>query len=127
MGSSSKKKKEKQKDFQKPKLKVGKAKPKADNFTDTSFKAKCESTFPRFSAVDCFSLRHFGTHKVRVGRRRLQFAKRDGILRKSGHRHAGSGSIETLSKDYQQLSQHLTDFMQRLLSRSSPFTRLRKA
>jgi hypothetical protein len=26
---------------QKPKLKVGKAKPKAANFTDTSFKAKC--------------------------------------------------------------------------------------
>jgi hypothetical protein len=28
---------------QKPKLKVGKTKPKADNFTDTSFKAKCEA------------------------------------------------------------------------------------
>ncbi|EKG13748.1 Mg2+ transporter protein CorA-like/Zinc transport protein ZntB [Macrophomina phaseolina MS6] len=40
MGSSAKRKKEKKKDFQKPKLKVGKAKPKADNFTDTSFKAK---------------------------------------------------------------------------------------
>jgi len=40
MGSSTRKKKEKKKDFQKPKLRVGKAKPKADNFTDTSFKAK---------------------------------------------------------------------------------------
>ncbi|KAI5464483.1 Rix1 complex component [Mariannaea sp. PMI_226] len=40
MGSSNKKKKEKQKDFQKPKFKVGKAKPKASNFTDTSFKSK---------------------------------------------------------------------------------------
>ncbi|KAB2579117.1 Mg2+ transporter protein CorA-like/Zinc transport protein ZntB [Lasiodiplodia theobromae] len=40
MGSSAKRKKEKKKDFQKPKLKVGKTKPKADNFTDTSFKAK---------------------------------------------------------------------------------------
>ena len=40
MGSSSKKKKEKAKDFKKPKLKVGKARPKPDNFTDTSFKAK---------------------------------------------------------------------------------------
>ncbi|KAF2465891.1 rRNA processing protein Ipi1 [Lindgomyces ingoldianus] len=39
-GSSAKRKKEKKKDFQKPKLKVGKAKPKAANFTDTSFKAK---------------------------------------------------------------------------------------
>ena len=42
MGSSSKRKKEKQKDFQKPKLKVGKTRPKADNFTDTSFKARCK-------------------------------------------------------------------------------------
>ncbi|KAF3911634.1 hypothetical protein AA313_de0201789 [Arthrobotrys entomopaga] len=40
MGSSSKKKKEKQKDFAKPKLKVGKTKPKADNHTSTSFKSK---------------------------------------------------------------------------------------
>ncbi|KAK3935608.1 Rix1 complex component [Diplogelasinospora grovesii] len=40
MGSSNKKKKEKKKDFQKAKLKVGKAKPKASNFTDTSFKSK---------------------------------------------------------------------------------------
>ncbi|KAL3418818.1 pre-rRNA-processing protein IPI1 [Phlyctema vagabunda] len=40
MGSSARKKKEKKKDFQKVKLKVGKAKAKADNFTDTSFKAK---------------------------------------------------------------------------------------
>ncbi|KAI9761586.1 MAG: rRNA processing protein [Geoglossum simile] len=47
MGSSTRKKVEKRKDFKamisflrKPKLKVGKAKPKAANFTDTSFKAK---------------------------------------------------------------------------------------
>ncbi|RFU76910.1 pre-rrna-processing ipi1 [Trichoderma arundinaceum] len=40
MGSSAKKKKEKKKDFQKPKYKVGKAKPKASNFTDTSFKSR---------------------------------------------------------------------------------------
>ncbi|KAH7392672.1 rRNA processing protein Ipi1 [Pyrenochaeta sp. MPI-SDFR-AT-0127] len=41
MTSSSKKKKEsKKKDFQKPKLKVGKAKPKAANSTNTSFRAK---------------------------------------------------------------------------------------
>ncbi|KAI9701287.1 MAG: rRNA processing protein [Candelina mexicana] len=45
MGSSARKKKDKQKDFQKPKLKVGKAKPKPSNFTDTSFKSKCED-FP---------------------------------------------------------------------------------
>ncbi|KAL6896967.1 Rix1 complex component [Trichoderma evansii] len=40
MGSSAKKKKEKKKDFQKPKYKVGKAAPKASNFTDTSFKSR---------------------------------------------------------------------------------------
>ncbi|KAF7717943.1 Pre-rRNA-processing protein [Penicillium ucsense] len=40
MGSSAKRKKEKQKDFQKPKLKVGKAKAKPENFTDTSFRSK---------------------------------------------------------------------------------------
>ncbi|KAK3080121.1 hypothetical protein LTS18_003064 [Coniosporium uncinatum] len=40
MGSSAKRKKEKKKDFQKPKLKVGKTKPKASNHTSTSFQAK---------------------------------------------------------------------------------------
>ncbi|CAG8884370.1 unnamed protein product [Penicillium nalgiovense] len=40
MGSSSKRRKDKQKDFQKPKLKVGKTKAKPDNYTDTSFKSK---------------------------------------------------------------------------------------
>ncbi|RDA94596.1 hypothetical protein CP533_2408 [Ophiocordyceps camponoti-saundersi (nom. inval.)] len=40
MGSSAKKKKDKKKDFQKPKYKVGKAKPKASTHTDLSFKSK---------------------------------------------------------------------------------------
>ncbi|KAF2479383.1 Rix1 complex component [Neohortaea acidophila] len=40
MGSSAKKKKEKKKDFQKTKLKVGKARPKNTNATDTSFASK---------------------------------------------------------------------------------------
>ncbi|KAK5994955.1 Pre-rRNA-processing protein IPI1 [Cladobotryum mycophilum] len=40
MGSSAKKKKEKKQDFKKPKFKVGKAKAKAANFTDTSFKSR---------------------------------------------------------------------------------------
>ncbi|KAL4874855.1 Rix1 complex component [Aspergillus karnatakaensis] len=40
MGASNKRKKEKQKDFVKPKLKVGKAKGKPENYTDTSFKSK---------------------------------------------------------------------------------------
>ena len=47
MGSSAKKKNEKRKDFKKPKLKVGKARPKPDNFTDTSFKAKGQSVCSR--------------------------------------------------------------------------------
>ncbi|KAL8942112.1 MAG: hypothetical protein Q9216_001837 [Gyalolechia sp. 2 TL-2023] len=40
MGSSCKKRKDKKKDFQKPKLKVGKARPKPANTTDTSFRSK---------------------------------------------------------------------------------------
>lgn len=40
MGASAKKKKEKKADFAKPKLKVGKARPKPQNQTDTSFRAK---------------------------------------------------------------------------------------
>jgi pre-rRNA-processing protein IPI1 len=40
MGSSAKKKREKKQDFQKTKLKVGKARPKNTNATDTSFAAK---------------------------------------------------------------------------------------
>ena len=40
MGSSAKKKREKKSDFQKTKLKVGKARPKNTNATDTSFTAK---------------------------------------------------------------------------------------
>ncbi|KAL4794904.1 hypothetical protein BDV19DRAFT_364112 [Aspergillus venezuelensis] len=46
MGASAKRKKEKQKDFVKPKLKVGKAKGKPENFTDTSFKSKGAYTLP---------------------------------------------------------------------------------
>ncbi|KAI9844730.1 MAG: hypothetical protein M1838_002050 [Thelocarpon superellum] len=46
MGSSTKKKKEKKKDFQKSQLKVGKTKPKPANFTDTSFKTKCTKLDP---------------------------------------------------------------------------------
>jgi pre-rRNA-processing protein IPI1 len=40
MAKSAKAKKEKKKDFAKPKLKVGKTRPKSTNFTDTSFKAR---------------------------------------------------------------------------------------
>jgi len=47
MGASSKRKKEKAKDFQKPKLKVGKARPKNTNATDTSFAVKCKKPVVR--------------------------------------------------------------------------------
>jgi pre-rRNA-processing protein IPI1 len=40
MGSSARKKREKKKDFQKTKLKVGKARPKPTNSTDTNFRSK---------------------------------------------------------------------------------------
>ncbi|XP_022080128.1 testis-expressed protein 10 homolog [Acanthaster planci] len=40
MAKSGRKKKEKRKDFQKVKFKVGKKKPKADNFTDTTFRSQ---------------------------------------------------------------------------------------
>jgi hypothetical protein len=40
MAASAKKKREKKKDFQRAKLKVGKTKAKPDSFTSTSFKAK---------------------------------------------------------------------------------------
>ena len=40
MGKSGRKNKEKRKDFQKVKLKVGKKKPQAENFTETTFKSQ---------------------------------------------------------------------------------------
>lgn len=49
MGKSAKAKKEKKKDFVKPKLKVGRGKAKPDNFTDTSFKAQCNDSSPMVS------------------------------------------------------------------------------
>lgn len=42
MGTSAKRKKEKKKDFQKTKLKVGKGAKKPENATNTAFKARCE-------------------------------------------------------------------------------------
>lgn len=41
MTKSNKHKNERKKDFQKEKLKVGKARPKNTNATDTSFAARC--------------------------------------------------------------------------------------
>jgi hypothetical protein len=48
MGSSNRKKKEKAQDFKKTKLKVGKARPKNTNATNTSFAAKGMCTCSRY-------------------------------------------------------------------------------
>lgn len=59
--------------LQKPKLRVGKARAKADNFTDTSFKAKCEfvvNFIPRCKCVQicplCFCAHHQQTESTVV-------------------------------------------------------------
>ncbi|KAL6721894.1 rRNA processing protein [Lecanora helva] len=64
MGSSAKRKSDKKKDFKKPKLKVGKSRPKPNNVTDTSFKSKSivlkhqslSATAPSQSTVFCHHL-----------------------------------------------------------------------
>ena len=48
MAKSAKAKKEKKQDFNKAKLKVGKTKAKASNFTDTSFKARSISVLQQY-------------------------------------------------------------------------------
>lgn len=45
MTKSNKHKNERKKDFQKEKLKVGKARPKNTNATDTSFAARCTYSY----------------------------------------------------------------------------------
>ncbi|PIK62541.1 putative testis-expressed sequence 10 protein-like [Apostichopus japonicus] len=52
MGKSSRKNKEKKKDFQKVKLKVGKKKPMPDNFTNTAFKSQSVLMKEQFKVVD---------------------------------------------------------------------------
>ncbi|CAI5755931.1 unnamed protein product [Candida verbasci] len=54
----SKKKKEKQKDFKKAKLKVGKTAAKPDNYTDTSFKSKTISLPNQSITINSNSLQH---------------------------------------------------------------------
>jgi hypothetical protein len=59
MGASKRKKKEKKKDFQKTKLKVGQAKPKPANFTDTSFLSRGESFLSSFSRLFFYQSERF--------------------------------------------------------------------
>jgi len=73
MGSSAKAKKEKKKDFQKAKLKVGKTKAKASNFTDTSFKARSISVLQQSLATNAPSaVTQFNHHLALLGHKSEQ-------------------------------------------------------
>ncbi|KIX10404.1 uncharacterized protein Z518_01486 [Rhinocladiella mackenziei CBS 650.93] len=78
MGSSAKKKKEKKKDFQKQKLKVGKAKPKADNHTDTSFRSKAIVLNQQLE-IDAPSQSTIFLHQVSLLNSRSDSQKRDSL------------------------------------------------
>ena len=79
MGSSAKRKKEKKKDFQKPKLKVGKAKPKAANYTDTSFKAKSISLQKQSIAASAPSATAQISHHTSLLRNRTASQRHDSL------------------------------------------------
>ncbi|TID28001.1 pre-rRNA-processing protein ipi1 [Venturia nashicola] len=64
MGKSAKAKKEKKKDFAKPKLKVGRGKAKPDNFTDTSFKAQSISVLHQSLTTSAPSLADQFSHQL---------------------------------------------------------------
>lgn len=73
MAKSAKAKKEKKKDFQKPKLKVGKTKAKASNFTDTSFKARSISVLQQSLATNAPStVTQFNHHLGLLGHKSEQ-------------------------------------------------------
>jgi pre-rRNA-processing protein IPI1 len=68
MAKSAKARKEKKKDFQKAKLKVGKTKAKASNFTDTSFKARSISVLQQSLATNAPStVAQFNHHLALLG------------------------------------------------------------
>lgn len=48
------KKRKRQEDFQKVKLKVGKKKPKLENATDTTFKTKANKFLSSLKKMECF-------------------------------------------------------------------------
>jgi pre-rRNA-processing protein IPI1 len=73
MAKSAKAKKEKKKDFQKAKLKVGKTKAKASNFTDTSFKARSISVLQQSLATNAPStVTQFNHHLALLGHKSEQ-------------------------------------------------------
>ena len=79
MGSSAKKKREKKKDFQKPKLKVGKARPKAANQTDTSFRSKAIVINQQSLTVAAPSAASQFTHHVSLLNSRSDSQRRDSL------------------------------------------------
>ncbi|KAI1181104.1 Rix1 complex component [Nemania sp. FL0916] len=83
MGSSNKKKKEKKKDFQKPKLKVGKTKPKASNFTDTSFKSKSIVLQQQLSEIAPDAVERF-KHQLSLTSSRTDTQRRDALAYLTG-------------------------------------------
>ncbi|KAI1813167.1 Rix1 complex component [Poronia punctata] len=78
MGSSNRKKKEKKKDFQKPKLKVGKTKPKSSNFTDTSFSSKSIVLQQQLSEVAPDVVERFN-HQLSLTSSRTDTQRRDAL------------------------------------------------
>jgi pre-rRNA-processing protein IPI1 len=73
MAKSAKAKKEKKKDFQKVKLKVGKTKAKSSNFTDTSFKARSISVLQQSLATNAPStVAQFNHHLALLGHKSEQ-------------------------------------------------------
>ncbi|KAL8647982.1 MAG: hypothetical protein Q9226_006201 [Calogaya cf. arnoldii] len=79
MGSSAKKKKDKKKDFQKPKLRVGKARPKPANFTDTSFKSKGIVLNQQSITTAAPSATNLFSHHVSLSTSRTDSQRRDSL------------------------------------------------
>jgi pre-rRNA-processing protein IPI1 len=79
MCSSEKKKREKKADFQKTKLKVGKQKAKAANFTDTSFKAKSIVLNQQSLATSAPSLDQQFTHNLSLCTSKTDSQRRDAL------------------------------------------------
>lgn len=79
MGSSIKKKKEKKKDFLKPKLKVGKARPKPTNFTDTSFRSKAIVLKEQSLTITAPSLSSQFTHHLLLLSSKSDSQRRDSL------------------------------------------------
>ncbi|KAH0602688.1 uncharacterized protein H6S33_008338 [Morchella sextelata] len=79
MGSSNRKKKEKLKDFQKPKLKVGKTKPKAANFTNTSFKSKAIVVATQSLHTSAPSVSYLFTHHLTLLKHHSSATRRESL------------------------------------------------